>query len=193
LTRRLDGKSLSRFLDELASEQPVPGGGTAAAIAGCLAAALAGMVVRLSLAREVGSATRLEPWRHRADAVRRRLLELAQADAEAYQAVLVAYRLPRETPADKTHRREAVDAALQQAASVPLEVAGLAREVLEMAGCLEREGYRPAATDARVAAALARAALEGALANVTVNLDSMKESEVRQSLRRRAEALADGS
>ena len=190
MARGFHEMSLSRFLDELASEQPVPGGGTAAAIAGCLAAALAGMVVRLSLAREVGPPARFQPWLDRADAARRRLLELAEADADAYQAVLAAYRLPRETPADKAHRRSTVDTALQQAASVPLEVAGLAKEILEIAGCLEREGYRPAATDARVGAALARAAREGALANVTVNLESMRESEIRESLRKRAETLA---
>ncbi|HSW10198.1 MAG TPA: cyclodeaminase/cyclohydrolase family protein [Bacillota bacterium] len=182
--------SVGRFLDELASEAPVPGGGTAAALAGCLAAALAGMVLRLSLAREAGPAARFEPWLHQVDSVRRRLLELAEADTEAYRAVLAAYRLPRETPADKTQRRAAVDAALQQAASVPLEVAGLARDILAIAVCLEREGYRPAATDAKVAASLAQAALEGALANVTVNLESMRESEIRDSLRERAEALA---
>jgi len=182
--------SVGRFLDELASEAPVPGGGTAAALAGCLAAALAGMVLRLSLAREAGPAARFEPWLHQVDSVRGRLLELAEADTEAYRAVLAAYRLPRETPADKTQRRAAVDAALQQAASVPLEVAGLARDILAIAVCLEREGYRPAATDAKVAASLAQAALEGALANVTVNLESMRESEIRDSLRERAEALA---
>ena len=190
MTFRFDETSVSRFLDELASEQPVPGGGTAAAIAGCLAAALVGMVARLSLVREAGPATRFQTWLHRAESARRRLLELAQADAEAYQAVLTAYRLPRGTSADKTHRRAAIDAALQQAASVPLEVAGLAREILEIAGYLESEGYRPAITDARVGAALARAALEGALANVTVNLESMRDSEVQESLRKRAETLA---
>jgi formiminotetrahydrofolate cyclodeaminase len=189
LDRGFDEMSLSLFLAELASAAPVPGGGTAAAIAGSLAAALAGMVIRLSLAKEAAPPARLHPWLNQADTARRRLLELAQADAEAYQSVLEAYRLPRETPADKAQRRAAVDEALQRAASVPLEVAGLAREVLELATCLEREGYRPAVTDARVAAALARASLEGALANVTVNLESMREGEVRDSLRKRAEVL----
>lgn len=188
---KLDDVTLAHFLQELASDSPAPGGGTASALAGALAAALVAMVARLSLGREV-TAPRAELERLLAEAERERqsLLELAAADAEAYRGVLAAYRLPRSTAEEKDRRREAVEQALRRAAEVPLEVASIAARVLSAAEFLGREGYPAAATDAGVAERLARAAAAGALANVEVNLESMRDAGTVAALREEVRGLA---
>lgn len=190
MTGDLSSVPLAILLDDLASESPAPGGGTASALAGAMAAALVAMVARLSLAKEVAAPRdELKRLLIEAEERRRRLLALAGQDAQAYLGVLTAYRLPKQTPAEKTRRSEAVGVALSQAAQVPLEVAGIAVELVDAAEYLGREGYPAAATDAEVAVWLARAAARGALANVEVNLKSMRASPERESLRDQAQAL----
>lgn len=188
---RLDNIALADFLEELSSESPAPGGGTASALAGALAAALVAMVAKLSLGKEVAAPRAdLERLLEEAERERRSLLDLAAADAEAYLGVLGAYRLPRGTAEEKALRRAAVEAALRRAAEVPLEVASVAAGVLVAAEYLGREGYPAAATDAGVAVRLARAAVGGALANVEVNLESMRDAAVTAALRERVRELA---
>jgi formiminotetrahydrofolate cyclodeaminase len=149
------------FLDDLASKRSTPGGGSAAALAGAMAAGLVAMVCRLSLGREPYAAheTLLATTLDRAETIRARLTAAVVEDAAAFRLLMAAMR----------HGGE-VEAAAGQAAAVPLEVAALSREILELAGGLIGRSNPNVASDIEVAAWLALAAIESAAANVAVNL-----------------------
>ncbi|CAN5688759.1 cyclodeaminase/cyclohydrolase family protein [soil metagenome] len=164
--------TLAGFSESLASSDPVPGGGSASAVVGALAASLVVMVVRLSQDRP-----RYEPFaatHERAIATaepsRVRLLELAEEDAAAYAALAAAYKLPKETAQEQEARSERVRAAARTASEVPLRVVRechhLVREVETLAG----RSNLNAASDLEVAALLAQAAARGSAANVLTNL-----------------------
>ena len=167
--------TLQGFLDEVASPSPTPGGGTVAAVAGALAAALAGMVAGLTLGKKKYAAAEpaMRELRARAATVQNALLGLGRRDAEAFDAVLRARRMPTATAAEAEARDRAVRAAELEAARVPLETARACLDVLELAALAAAQGNANAISDAGVAGLLARAAAEGALLNVEINLKSL--------------------
>jgi len=169
--------SMRELLDRLSSSDPVPGGGSAAALAGAMGASLVSMVAALTAgrpeyaeaddaAREIGEA---------ASSLRDELIELAQRDSDAYQAVVTARRLPRETDELRIARARAMSSAIVQAAEVPLRTARVARQALELAGRIAPIGNRNAVSDAGVAALLSAAAIRGAILNVRINLPYLPE------------------
>jgi glutamate formiminotransferase/formiminotetrahydrofolate cyclodeaminase len=164
--------TLAEFTDRLASAEPVPGGGSASAIAGSFAASLLAMVARLSLDRPKYEAYRATNERALAegDRGRRRLLELADEDAVAYAAFAAARKMPKETEVEQETRDAATRAAARGASDVPLDVvrecSGLLDEIAAMAG----RSNLNAASDLEVAARLSIAAAHGAAANVLINL-----------------------
>lgn len=160
------------LLDRLASSDPVPGGGSAAALAGAMGAALVAMVAELTIGRPEYAehdATLLE-LRAAAREQQAALLMLAEEDASAYQGVVQARRLPRFSEEEREARAMAVRAAMKQAADVPMRTARVATEVLMLAERIAPIGNKVAVSDAGVAAQLARAALRGAVLNVQINL-----------------------
>jgi methenyltetrahydrofolate cyclohydrolase len=186
---------LGDWLSELGSADPAPGGGAAAAVTASLAAALVEMVCNIS----AGKAGLEEHEQHLAqvrDAARGfRLgsLTLADHDAEAFTALLVAYRLPRGDPAQQAARREAVQAATLRAATVPLEIAGNGAGVARLAAQLPGRSARSVLSDVGVAATCAAAAIDAAAVNVEINLRTLTDSGVRVPLSDRlARHLADG-
>jgi len=164
------------FLEELASASAAPGGGAAAAVAGSLAAALVGMIGRLTLKRERGNAE-LEGITSEADRLREELLELAERDAEAFRGVLAAYRLPKSD--EQEGRRQAIQEALKAATEVPFRTASACASVLELAQRAVNYGLRSAVSDAATAARLAEAALHSAVLNVETNLKSIEDERYR--------------
>ena len=164
--------TLAEFAERLASDEPVPGGGSAAAVVGSFAASLLAMVARLSMDRpkyEPYGATHRRAVEH-AERARRRLLELADEDARAYSRFSAALKLPKETEEQQHQRTGAVREAARQASEVPLAVA---RECVRLLGEIEALAGRSnvnAASDLEVAARLSAAAGRGATANVLVNL-----------------------
>jgi formiminotetrahydrofolate cyclodeaminase len=186
---------LGEWLSELGSADPVPGGGAAAAVTASLAAALVEMVCNVS----AGKAGLEEHEQHLAqvrDAARGfRLgsLTLADHDAEAFTALLAAYRLPREDPAQQVARREAVQAATLRAATVPLEVAGNGAGVARLAAQLPGRSARSVLSDVGAAATCAAAAIDAAAVNVEINLRTLTDSAIRVTLSDRlTRHLADG-
>ena len=186
---------LGDWLSELGSADPAPGGGAAAAVTASLAAALVEMVCNIS----AGKAGLEEHEQHLAqvrDAARGfRLgsLTLADHDAEAFTALLAAYRLPREDPAQQAARREAVQAATLRVATVPLEVAGNGAGIARLAAQLPGRSARSVLSDVGVAATCAAAAIDAAAVNVEINLRTLTDSGVRVPLSDRlARHLADG-
>jgi len=178
-TTSLSELSIRELTARLASGEPIPGGGSAAALAGAMGAALVSMVVELSLGKPDAAAHEATLRDARDAAVLRRdaLLDLAEEDAIAYAAVVRARHLPKESEADREARARALRTAMVEAARVPLRTAEVAAEVLGLAHAIAPIGNRNAASDAGVAAQLAAASVRGALLNVRINLPYLAADE----------------
>ncbi len=163
--------TVRQFLDAVASDEPVPGGGAGAALAGAGAAALLHMVASLALRRATDPAVvaSLTSHRGKARAQERQFLDLADDDVAAYRGVMSALALPRATPQEKAHRAAALHQALARAAEVPLATARLATDALALASEVAPFCPPVARSDLATAVHLARAAAEAAVANVDAN------------------------
>lgn len=168
---------LSTFLDALASSEPTPGGGTAAAIAGAMGASLLMMVAGLSKSRSGAEEERVALAEARAAlaSVRERLARLADIDTEAYNEVMSAYRMPKTTDAEKASRNDAIQRGLKAATNAPLDTLRAASEGLRLARVVAQHGNPSAASDVGVGVGLLEAAAEGARANVRTNLENIQD------------------
>jgi formiminotetrahydrofolate cyclodeaminase len=187
----LAAKPLQHFLDKLASAEPVPGGGSVAALAGSLAAALVAMVCRLTIGKKGYEAVTAEMQTilPRAESLQQELRDLMQADIDAYARVMDGYQLPKETATEKTVRAQAIQDALKHATEVPLRVAEYCSDVLDLARVVAEKGNPSAASDGAVGALMAEAGLRGAAFNVSINLASIKDEACVQEHRTRANEL----
>ncbi len=169
------------FLDQLAAGTPTPGGGSASAQTAAAGAALVAMVGRLTVGKKKYKAVEPQVWPiiERAEEIRRELEGLVSEDAEAFEAVMAARRLPKATEEQKAARQQAILEATRKAAQVPLRTARLAAEVLDLAAQIATIGNLNAITDAGTAAALARAALTGAALNVRINALDLPQEEAQ--------------
>jgi formiminotetrahydrofolate cyclodeaminase len=167
------------FLDQLAARTPTPGGGGAAAVSGAMAAGLVAMAARFSATRLPDAGELAD----QADELRRRLVQLAEEDAQAYAAVLEALRLPREASQREVQRQEA----LLGAALVPLEIARIGARVALMAARLAETGNPNLRGDAVTGAVLAAASARSAASLVDINV---RLGELDPDLSRRAAAFA---
>jgi glutamate formiminotransferase/formiminotetrahydrofolate cyclodeaminase len=188
---RLVERTLRAFSDDLASDAPVPGGGSAAAYAGAMGAALAAMVARITAKKE-GSAESAD-FIAEMDRLRVELLRLVDADSGAYARVAEAMRLPRKTEEEKRARSERLQAELITASEVPLEVAKTARRLLEACERSVARASPMTASDIGVGALLAEAALRGAALNVMINLASVKDPAQVKALSEDLDRTLDGS
>jgi len=184
------GQSLSGFVASVASSEPVPGGGSVAAHAGALGAALAQMVAGLTVGRKkyVAVEGRFREIALTASALGARLSALVELDAKSYAAVSNAYKLPKETPEQSATRDDAITAALIGASEVPLETARACAAVAALAAEAAEGGNSNAVSDAGVAALLAEAACRGAAYNVRINVNSLNDKNAGRAL---AEAAAE--
>jgi glutamate formiminotransferase/formiminotetrahydrofolate cyclodeaminase len=180
------GESLSGFVSSVASPSPTPGGGSVAAHAGALAAALAQMVAGLTVGKKKYAAADAEmrELAMRAAALGNALATLVARDASAYAVVAAAYKLSAETEIQQREKTARIDDALVHAAEVPLETARACAGVAELALAVAERGNSNAASDAGVAALLAEAGCVGAGYNVRINVASLTEKA-------RGAALAD--
>jgi len=180
----------AELLDRFASPDPTPGGGSAAALAGALGAALASMVCAMPKTR-----TGAAPERARLDAALawareagERLRALVEEDTRAYDAVMAAYRLPKGTDEEKAARKAAIAGAMVRATEVPLETAEACLVVLKSAEEAVSHGNPNALSDARTAAALGWAGLAGAAENVRINAASLPDGSAGATATSRVEA-----
>jgi formiminotetrahydrofolate cyclodeaminase len=164
-------QSARSLLDRLASTDPTPGGGSAAAWAGATAAALVAMVGAMDKTRtgDSGERARLDAARARVDTAGAALRSLVDEDSAAYDAVMAAYRLPKETDDEKAARKGAIQSALAHATDVPLRTAEACLVVLQQAVTAAADGNPNATSDALTGGVLAWAGLRGALENVRIN------------------------
>jgi glutamate formiminotransferase/formiminotetrahydrofolate cyclodeaminase len=171
------GESLRGFVASIASPNPTPGGGSVAALAGALGAALAQMVAGLTVGKKKYAAVDAEmrALGLRAAKLVDTLSALVRLDAEAYGAVSAAYKLPSEPAAGAAARSDAITLALLRAAEVPLETARACAEVADIAEIVAAKGNTNAVSDAGVAALLAEAGCKGAAFNVRINVSSLPD------------------
>lgn len=183
--------SVGSFADLVAAGTPAPGGGSVAAYSGMLASALGRMMSNITLGKpKYAAATpRLNEIGSQLDQLSTRLRELIAEDAASFEAVLRAYRLPKDTDEEKSERAAQIQIALQGAIDVPLETARRSLEVLTLLRELADIGTPNALSDVAVGAQLARAAVRGASYNVAANLNSLSDSNAADSLRKQMTTL----
>jgi glutamate formiminotransferase/formiminotetrahydrofolate cyclodeaminase len=190
--RGLRALSLAAFTDELSTDSPAPGGGSAAALCGALASALASMVAALTWTkkgREDARPAMLEIGR-KAQELKDWFVDAVDRDAEAFNAVLAARRLPRATEAEQLERTAAIERASQHATRVPLAVLERSVETLELALAAACQGNPASVSDAGVAGACGLAAAEGAALNVRINLPSVTDPAAARAFKAEHDALA---
>lgn len=168
---------VDEFLSALGSQEPTPGGGTAAAVAGAMGAALVEMVAALTLGKEKFAEVHpaMRAIATAAAAARAEMLSLAREDALAYDAVVAARRMPKETEEEKAARALAIAGANRLATEVPMRTARAAVRLLAVLPELASKGNPSAVSDAGTAALLLEASAEGALLNVGINLPTVKD------------------
>ena len=177
--------SVKGFLENTASKDPVPGGGSIAALAAAMAAGLSEMVANRTMGRKgfEGVDGEMREIAREALGYRKKLLKDVDRDSEAYARVMAAFRLPKETASEKETRSHAIQEALKGAALVPMEVGRDALKIMDLAGKAVEKGNPNAVTDGAVAAMMARTAVRSALYNVKINLASIKDQTFVEELR----------
>ena len=188
---RFGSMTLDEFVGQLASSAPIPGGGSAAAVAASLAASLVAMVAGLSMDRPAYAQFAVTHLRAggAGRALAAHLLELADEDAAAYGTFAAAMKLPRATDQERASRAPAIRAAALTAAEVPLRTLEACRDVVAASEALAGRSNRNAASDLAVASRLAEAAAHGAAENVMVNLPAVGSEERADELRGRVAML----
>ena len=184
-------QSCTRFLAELAGKAPVPGGGGASALVGAAGVALGNMVGCLTAGKKKYAAVEadIQALNARAEALRRELEALVQADAEAFAPLAAAYGLPKDTPAQAAHKAAVLDTALNTACAVPLEIMQKCAEGIVLVEQYAAKGSVLAVSDAGCAAALCKAALQSASLNVFINTKLMTDRPRADALDAQADAL----
>ena len=171
--------TISKFLDELASEQPTPGGGGAAAIMGAVGAALVSMVANLTIGKKNYEAfdADLKQANAQAEKLRTELTAAIDEDVVAFNAVMGAYGLPRGSDEEKAARASAIQAALREATDAPLRAVKACHEVIKLSAVVAEKGNLNVISDAGVAVLAANAGLRSAALNVFINAKSIKDRE----------------
>jgi formiminotetrahydrofolate cyclodeaminase len=192
--RALTELSIADFLDQLASGSPTPGGGSAAALSGALAAALGSMVCNLTLGKSqfADVADEIQKLLDETEAARAGLALGVEADAEAFGKVAAAYKLPNSTEPDKLARLAAIRHGSIAATRVPLEAARVCARVLDLCSRLAEIGNPRVLSDVVVGAFLALGALHSCAANVRVNLPSIKGDAFWDEARTELDRLLEG-
>ena len=182
---------VKEFLNKVAGNDPVPGGGSVAALNGAIASALAAMVANLTIGKK-GYEAHEELMRYISEvAMRQKDTFVADIDraSEAYDGVFACFKMPKATDEEKAARSAAIQEATKHAALVPMQVARNAYELMSIIADVARLGNRNAVTDACVAMMSARSAVLGALMNVRINLGSLKDKEFVAGLQTEADEL----
>ncbi len=182
---------LNGFLEALASNSPTPGGGSVAALAGALGAALASMVANLTIGKKkyVDVEDDMKAALQKTEALRLELAQLIEEDAAAFGKVMKAMKLPKETDEEKAARKAAMQASLIDAATVPLAVMEKCVDVIRLSKGVAEKGNKNAVSDAGVAALMGRAGAHAARLNVLINLGWIDASEHRGFVEKAGAAL----
>jgi methenyltetrahydrofolate cyclohydrolase len=183
--------AVSEFIDRIASNEPVPGGGSVAALGAAVAAGLVEMVANLTIGKKgyETAESEMKGLIEKIRPLRRKLTEDIDNDSNAYDRVFSAFKLPKTTEEEKQKRQEAIQAGLKHAASVPMGVAEDALKLLELARTAVETGNRNAVSDAAVGVMLARTAVLSALYNVKINLDAIHDGAFVKAMEKKVRRL----
>lgn len=173
----LASMKINGFLSELASNSPAPGGGSVAALAGSLGAALSSMVCNLTVGKEkyADVQNEIKTVLKESESLRKELTKLIDEDTDAFNDVMKAFKMPKETEEQKKKRSRAIQDGYKVAASVPLKTAKTCASILDVAMVVAEKGNKSSITDAAVSALMAQAGVISAILNVKINLGSIKD------------------
>ena len=179
------------FVAVTASKEPTPGGGAIAALTAATGAALAEMVANLTFGKKGYEAvqTEMEALQAKAKAIRERMLELSQADADVFNIFMNALGLPKNTDEEKAIRTAAIQQAYKDAAMVPFEIGELANQIFDLAELASQKGNQNLITDGIIAAINARAAVKAAFLNVRINLSGIKDENFVSDVSAKMQAI----
>lgn len=179
------------FLEQLSSSAPIPGGGGASAAVGAFASALGLMVTNLTVGKKKYADVEEEilEIREKLEQKKQDLVRMVDEDAEAFEPLAKAYRMPKETEEEQAEKEKVMEAALKNAAEAPLCIMKTIVDTMEMIRVLGEKGSRLVVSDAGVAILFAQAALEGASLNIFINTKMMKDQEEAERLNYLADQL----
>ena len=177
MEKRFAEQSIESFVADLNSAKPMPGGGSAAAICGSMAAALAGMSAHMTAGKKKYAAveSRMQDIITATKILQEEMLDMAREDADMYSLVLQAYKLPNTTPEETERRRQAIEEASKTAVVASLKVTGACVRIMKLAYTTVTEGNPMMVTDGSASALLARACQQVAAYNVRINLRGVKD------------------
>lgn len=172
------------FLNELASNSPAPGGGSVAALSGALGTALSSMVCSLTIGKEKYEEVQdeIKNVYKKSEQIRKKLTDLIDKDTEAFNDVMKAFKMPKETEKQKEDRMKAIQNGYKIATKVPLETAKNCEKILDIAMVVAEKGNKNSITDAAVSALMAQAGVKSAILNVKINLGSIKDEEFVEAI-----------
>ncbi|MFQ6003012.1 MAG: glutamate formimidoyltransferase [Candidatus Zixiibacteriota bacterium] len=184
-------EGLEQFIEEVASSSPAPGGGSVSAAAGALASALSSMVCRLTIGKRKfkNVEDELKQVLEKAEIIKKQMQEFIIKDAESFDKVMDAFKLPKYTDEERKRRDQAVQEATKEAISVPLQVMEKALESLGITKMVVEKGNPNMISDAGVSSLMARTAAEGAYLNVRINLNSVEDQDFVTATRQKADRL----
>ena len=190
-TGNLVNLTIKEFLSELASSSPAPGGGSVAALSGALGASLSSMVCNLTIGKDKYNNVQNEIKKvlNKSEHLCKKLTKLIDKDTEAFNTVMKAFKMPKETEEQKNTRSKVIQEAYRLAANVPFETAKTCEEILEVAMVVAKKGNQSSITDAAISAIMAKAGVEGAILNIKINLSSIKDERFVKNINAQIEKL----
>jgi formiminotetrahydrofolate cyclodeaminase len=183
--------TIEEFVEKTATEEPVPGGGSVSAVCGAMSASLTMMVANLTIGKKKYQTVskEMEEILSEASLLKNNLLDLIQQDCEAFEKVMAALALSKETEEEKATRKESLERALKKAAEVPYLIAEKSYQVMPLAKKAVLYGNQNAITDGLISAMTARTAVLAALLNVRINLKSIRDVDYNEIFRKKVEVL----
>ena len=190
---KLAEMTVTQFADVLASDAPAPGGGSTAALAGALGAALTAMVCRLTEGRK--KYAEFEPFvlevKEKATRLQAQFIDVMDRDTEAFMVISNAYGMPKETDEEKAARSAAIQAGLVKSTETPMEMMELSAQTIALTESLLGKFNTASASDLGVGALTLRTAVQGAWLNVLINIGSLKDKELADQYRAKGQTLVD--
>lgn len=186
-------KTLQEYLSDLSSNSPTPGGGNVAALCGALASGLGTMVCGLTIGKKkyVEVEAEMIAVKNKLEILHKEFIELGIKDNAAFDKVMDAFKLPKETDTDKEARLTAIELATIGAAEVPTTVVEKCKEVLPLIKTVIEKGNKNSLSDAGVAASLINTASKGAYMNVLINCASLSNQTIAQEMKKRVDILLE--
>lgn len=183
--------TLKDFINKTSSKDPVPGGGSVAALCSVLSCSLTEMVTNLTIGKEKYKdyEAEMEDIKEKMSALSDEFYDYINKDADAFSGVMKAFKLPKETEEEKESRKAKIQESLKEAAIVPYEVAEMSFDMMKLIKLVVLHGNTNAVTDGMVAAMLSRTAVLSAILNVKINLNSIKDEDFVKNYRDKIELL----